>query len=374
MPQKKRTPFRPPQKKTTEDKAAISDESSDGARKARRFQKTKPHAVDSVQSEVPPKGPTGRRGRMQTEVAERHERGGGRSAFPAQAADVHSEKLQKVLAQAGVGSRRDMEVAIVAGRVRVNGIPATIGTRVTPHDRIQIDGRPVRKSKPDRLPRILIYHKPEEEIVSRDDPEGRASVFDSLPRVKGGKWISVGRLDYNTSGLLIFTTSGDLANRLSHPRFEVEREYAVRVMGELSEEQCATLCSGVQLQDGMAKFEWLREEGGAGANHWYRVMLREGRNREVRRMFEAIGVMVSRLMRVRFGMINLPSHVKRGAVKELDEKQVKDVLDWAGVVTGDAAPAGSPRPVGARQQPERRPLPRNPRAGQTRSRVQQRKR
>ena len=278
-----------------------------------------------------------------------------------------TEKLHKVLARAGLGSRRDMEAAIIAGRVSVNGRPAELGVRVAATDRVLVDGRPVRQSRPDELPRILLYHKPEGEIVSRDDPQERENVFDKLPRVRGGKWISIGRLDYNTSGLLIFTTSGDLVNRLSHPRFEVEREYAVRVMGALTREQCDQLCQGIELDDGLARFEWLREDGGEASNHWYRVMLKEGRNREVRRMFEAMNVMVSRLMRVRYGIINLPPRLKRGELLELEEKQVKDVLAWAGMKPAETEVA---RGAQARQNKrERRPMPRNPRAGLSTQRV-----
>ncbi len=268
--------------------------------------------------------------------ADRSQSGNDNPAAAAGAPGEHTDKLHKILAQAGLGSRRDMEAAIVAGRVSVNGKPAGIGARVAAADRILFDGRPVAKAKPHELPRILVYHKPEAEIVSRDDPEGRDSVFDKLPPVKGGKWVAVGRLDFNTSGLLIFTTSGELANRLSHPSFEVEREYAVRVMGELGHEQSELLCNGIALDDGPAKFEWLRDEGGEGSNRWYRVMLREGRNREVRRMFEAIDMMVSRLMRVRYGIINLPPRLKRGEMLELETKQVKQVVEWAGIAAPSA--------------------------------------
>jgi 23S rRNA pseudouridine2605 synthase len=291
-----------------------------------------------------------------------------------------TEKLHKVLANAGLGSRRDMELAIATGRVTVNNYPATVGTRIGPRDLVRLDGHVVSLRAREAPPRVLIYHKPDGEIVSRDDPENRATVFDKLPRVKGGKWISVGRLDFNTNGLLIFTTSGDLANRLSHPSFEVEREYAVRIMGELSQEQCEALVSGIALDDGPAKFEWLREEGGEGSNKWYRVMLREGRNREVRRMFEHFGLTVSRLMRVRYGEIDLPPRLKRGQTMELNEEQVLAVMNWAGLPLHNDAddergnrkiPADDDR--GNRQPPpperEHRPVPRNPRAGQTRSRA-----
>jgi len=175
---------------------------------------------------------------------------------------------------------------------------------------------------------MLLYHKPEGEIVSRDDPEGRASVFTALPRLRGAKWLAVGRLDYNTCGLLIFTTSGDIANRIMHPRFEVEREYAVRIMGQLTAEQIIRLKAGITLADGVARCESLTDEGGEGANHWYRIVLKEGRNRIVRRMFEALGMTISRLMRVRFGIVALPARLKRGQCLELTREETQRVLDW----------------------------------------------
>lgn len=242
------------------------------------------------------------------------------------------EKLQKVLAQAGFGSRRLMEEWINTGRVSVNGEPATIGMRVQAGDLIKADSRAIRVGEKHNDVRVLLYHKPEGEIVSRDDPEKRASVFDKLPKLRGQKWIAIGRLDFNTSGLLIFTTSGDLANRLMHPRFEVEREYAVRVQGVLTEMQMnQVLKQGVELEDGLVKFDKLQDEGGEGFNHWYRVILREGRNRVVRRTFEALGLPVSRLMRVRFGVINLPPRLKRGMSAELGAGEVMQILAWAGI-------------------------------------------
>lgn len=254
-----------------------------------------------------------------------------------------SQKLQKVLAAAGLGSRRDMEAWIVQGRVMVNGEPAVLGARVSAQDRIQVDRRPVRWPFDEAaLPRVLIYHKPEGEIVTRDDPKARKTVFESLPRVKNGKWIAIGRLDYNTEGLLIFTTDGELANRLMHPGFAVEREYAVRIMGELTQEHMATLTTSVTLDDGDARFERIVEEGGDNANRWYRVVLREGRNREVRRMFAAVGMMVSRLIRVRFGMVNLPARVKRGQMLELESSQVAALLQWAGLPVPDVLPQKRP--------------------------------
>jgi len=244
------------------------------------------------------------------------------------------EKLQKVLAQAGFGSRRMMEEWIIAGRVSVNGEPATLGMRVVEGDLVKAERRTIRVGERDDAVRVLLYHKPEGEIVSRDDPEKRASVFDKLPKLRGQKWIAIGRLDFNTSGLLIFTTSGELANRLMHPRFEVEREYAVRVQGAMTEEQMTrVLKDGVELEDGSVKFEKLEDEGGEGFNHWYRVMLKEGRNRVVRRTFDALGLPVSRLMRVRFGIINLPPRLKRGMTAELGEGEVAQVLDWVGIDT-----------------------------------------
>jgi len=247
--------------------------------------------------------------------------------------EQQGERLQKVLAQAGVGSRREMEEWIAAGRVTVNGEVAVLGMRVVGGDMIRADKRVVHvREQGGSLPRVLLYHKQEGEIVSRDDPEQRASVFDNLPRVSGQKWIAIGRLDFNTSGLLIFTTSGDLANRLMHPRFEVEREYAVRVQGEMTQEQMRQMLKeGITLEDGPVKFEKLSDEGGEGFNHWYRLVLKEGRNRVVRRTFEALGVPVSRLMRVRFGIVNLPPRLKRGMQAELGEGEVRQVLEWAGL-------------------------------------------
>lgn len=245
------------------------------------------------------------------------------------------EKLQKVLAQAGVGSRRMMEEWISAGRVSVNGAPATLGMRVVEGDLIKAERRTIRVGERDQAARVLLYHKPEGEIVSRDDPENRASVFDKLPKLRGQKWIAIGRLDINTSGLLIFTTSGELANRLMHPRFEVEREYAVRVQGTMTEAQMdKALRQGVELEDGLVRFEKLHDEGGEGFNHWYRVMLKEGRNRVVRRTFDALGLPVSRLMRVRFGIISLPPRLKRGMTAELGEGEVTQLLEWVGLPSG----------------------------------------
>ncbi|MBL8429357.1 MAG: rRNA pseudouridine synthase [Dechloromonas sp.] len=242
--------------------------------------------------------------------------------------EAKPERLQKILAQAGVGSRREMEEWISAGKVTVNGVVATIGQSVVPTDKVKIGGRliNIRFTGSTRPPRVLMYHKPEGEIVSRDDPDGRPSVFAALPRMRGGRWINVGRLDFNTSGLLIFTTSGDLANKLMHPSSELVREYAVRVLGELTLDAQQQLLHGVELEDGRANFGTLHDGGGEGVNHWYRVTIFEGRNREVRRMFEAVGCTVSRLIRVRYGPFVLPPQLKRGMVRELKEPEIKMLL------------------------------------------------
>lgn len=236
------------------------------------------------------------------------------------------QKLHKMLADMGLGSRRELEDWIIAGRISVNSLPAHVGQRVGPEDKVRVNGKLIHIHFAQRAPRVLIYHKPEGEIVSRDDPEGRPSVFDKLPKVGGGRWIAVGRLDFNTSGLLVFTTSGELANKLMHPSYELEREYAVRLIGELTPEQSKKLTEGIELEDGIAKFNSLADGGGEGSNHWYRVTLSEGRNREVRRMFEAIGLTVSRLMRVRYGPFELPRRLARGKSEELKAEQVEKLL------------------------------------------------
>ncbi|MBU4612660.1 pseudouridine synthase, partial [Achromobacter sp. GG226] len=248
------------------------------------------------------------------------------------ASDVVAPKLHKVLADAGIGSRREMEELIVAGRVSVNGEPAHIGQRVSPTDQVRVNGKLVERKQRARAPRVILYHKPAGEIVTHDDPAGRATVFSRLPKIKNGKWLSIGRLDLNTEGLLIFTTSGDLANRLMHPRYGMEREYAVRVMAELTPEQKRSLTEGIQLEDGPASFNALQFIGGEGSNRWYRVTLSEGRNREVRRMFEAAGVMVSRLIRVRFGDIGLPRTLRRGRWEELEAPLVTALMLQLGLI------------------------------------------
>jgi len=280
---------------------------------------------------------TQRRGPLRSparKIAERaaargaHTRGADDAGEAGEGLDAPSQKLHKLLAQNGLGSRRAMEEWIREGKVTVNGAVATIGARVQETDVIRIGRKVIRWPSTSRVPRVLLYHKPEGEIVSHDDPEGRSSVFDQLPGLRGAKWLAVGRLDYNTSGLLIFTTSGELANRMMHPRFAVEREYAVRIVGVLTPAQIARLENGIELVDGIAAFISVRDEGGEGTNHWYRIVLREGRNRVVRRMFEALGLTVSRLMRVRFGVVELPPRLKRGQVTPLPAAEVKRLLAW----------------------------------------------
>ena len=244
-----------------------------------------------------------------------------------------TEKLQKVLARAGLGSRREMELWIHAGRITVNGAKAQLGARVSARDVIRVDGRVLRPRAGAELPRVLLYHKPEGELVSRDDPSGRPTIFERLPPVRGAKWLAVGRLDYSTGGLLVLTTSGELANRMMHPRYGLEREYAVRILGRVKPEDMRRLARGIRLEDGPAKFESIEERGGEGANRWYRVVVREGRNRIVRRMFASLGCTVSRLMRVRFGPITLPPRLRRGQLIELASRDVRRLL--AGIRRSD---------------------------------------
>lgn len=266
-------------------------------------------------------------------------------------ADDDAPKLHKVLADVGLGSRRDMEELIIAGRVSVNGEPAHIGQRILPADQVRINGKLLQRKVTTRPPRVLIYHKPAGEIVSNSDPEGRPSVFDRLPTMKAGKWLAVGRLDFNTEGLLLFTTSGDLANRLMHPRYGIDREYAVRTLGELEEGMRQKLLAGIELEDGTAQFSRIADGGGEGVNKWYRVTIGEGRNREVRRMFEAIGLTVSRLIRTRYGALTLPPNLKRGRWEEMDEHAVRDLMKLSGLekAAGQSQPSKGRGDAPARQ-------------------------
>ncbi len=277
-------------------------------------------------------------------------------------AQPESPKLHKVLAQAGLGSRLDMEQMIVEGRITVNNEPAHIGQRIQFGDHVKVNGKPIKVRISPPPPRVLAYHKPAGEVVSHDDPQNRPTVFRKLPRLAVGKWQSVGRLDINTEGLLLLTSSGELANQLMHPRFGLEREYAVRVLGALSTEERQRLLDGVTLDDGTAQFGSIEEGGGEGSNVWYRVTISEGRNREVRRMMEAVGHAVSRLIRIRYGLVDLPRGLKRGAWVELDEGQVRRLLP-AGPSGGrrgngqqPGGPGNRPNAVSKRGRGNRRPV------------------
>ena len=263
-------------------------------------------------------------------------------------------KLHKVLAQAGVGSRRDMEELIAGGRITVNGEPAHTGQRISFGDRVQVDGKSIKYRIAPPPPRIVAYHKPVGEVVTMDDPQQRPTVFRSLPRLAQGKWQSVGRLDINTEGLLLFTNSGELANQLMHPRFGVEREYAVRVLGTLGEEQREELLEGVDIDGHEASFKSITDGGGAGANHWYRVVITEGRTREVRRLFEAVGLTVSRLIRIRYGNVVLPRGLRRGAWMDLDDADVRAIRRLASGSGGDARGGAAGRGARAAERPPQR--------------------
>jgi len=293
------------------------------------------------------------------------------------APQVESPKLHKVLAQAGLGSRLEMEQLILEGRISVNGEPAHIGQRIQLGDVIKVNGKPIRVRMTPQPPRVLAYHKPAGEVVTHDDPQNRPTVFRRLPKLLQGKWQSVGRLDLNTEGLLLFTNSGELANKLMHPRFGLEREYAVRVLGALSNEEKKKLLDGVQLDDGVAQFSSIEDGGGEGANCWYRVTIGEGRNREVRRMMESVGHAVSRLIRIRYGAMLLPRGLKRGFWLELDQRDIDRLGAAAGLVRtdrsegpparrgqeGEGAPRTNRHPAARRNKKGGGPRPSRPDAG-----------
>jgi 23S rRNA pseudouridine2605 synthase len=260
---------------------------------------------------------------------------------------AETPKLHKVLAQSGMGSRLEMEQLILEGRISVNNEPAHIGQRIQFGDSIKVNGKPIRYRIDPPPARVIAYHKPAGEVVTHDDPQNRPTVFRKLPKLQQGKWQSVGRLDLNTEGLLLFTSSGDLANNLMHPRFGLEREYAVRVLGALNKEEKQALLNGVQLDDGLAQFGSIEEGGGEGSNCWYRVTISEGRNREVRRMMESVGHAVSRLIRIRYGAMVLPRGLKRGAWMELDEADIRALAHAAGSgrPRADVQSEGSGRPT-----------------------------
>ena len=260
-------------------------------------------------------------------------------------AHAPDEKLQKVLARAGFGSRRELESWIRDGRVTVNGRVASLGDRVTEEDRITVDGRKVQLSSRKKLaPRVLLYNKPEGEVCSRKDPEGRPTVYDRLPEILHARWVAVGRLDINTAGLLLFTTDGELANRLMHPSAGIDREYAVRVKGDVSDEMIETMLRGVELDGHLCRFTDIQYFGGEGANHWYHVVIMEGRNREVRRIWESCGLQVSRLKRVRFGAAFIPSQVRKGQFYEYTPQEVNGLYELVGMKP-PATPAAVRKPL-----------------------------
>ncbi len=276
---------------------------------------------------------------------------------------MSDEKVQKVLARAGFGSRRQIEELIAAGRVVVNGEPAKLGDRITGHEKIRLNGRLIpadRLAGPDR--RVLMYHKPVGEVTTRDDPEGRPTVFARLPRVGTGRWISVGRLDVNTLGLLLFTNDGELANRLMHPSYALPRRYAVRVFGEVDQAMLQRLQAGVELEDGPARFDSIEPGGSQGENQWFHVTLHEGRQREVRRLWESQGVQVSRLIRVAYGPVTLPKSLGRGEWRFLDKDGVEVLCRAVGM--DPVQPVGKPelrrknKAGGKRQRPKKASAPR----------------
>ncbi len=260
------------------------------------------------------------------------------------------ERIQKYLARQGAGSRRQIDALLQQGRISVNGKTARPGDQIEGREKIAIDGKLLRLHRHEAKPKILLYHKPIGEVCTRADPEGREDVFRNLPRLQQGRWIGIGRLDINTSGLLLFTNDGELANRLMHPSFEDEREYAVRVHGAVSNEMLQRLRDGIDLEDGRARFEEILDSGGSGSNHWYHVVLKEGRNREVRRLWEAVGVEVSRLVRVRYDRFQLPKWLKPGKYRFVDEDVVRRLYQRLGLAAKqDVAKPPSSRPKRSRR-------------------------
>ena len=275
-----------------------------------------------------------------------------------------SEKIQKVLANAGYGSRREIEQWIKDERIKINGKLATLGDRITLEAKIQLDdSQPLKLSdKTPETQRVLIYHKPEGQVCSRTDPEGRPTVFKNLPKIKQGRWLNVGRLDINTSGLLLFTNDGELANQLTHPSGQIEREYAVRVLGEVTQDMINNLLKGVMLDDGLAKFDSIYDGGGQGANHWFTVVVREGRNREVRRLWESQGLKVSRLMRARFGNVTLPRRIRPGKFEEMEEKDIQLLKACLqGKETSTKLPANTRQQTAKKARTSKIPEAKNPR-------------
>lgn len=252
-------------------------------------------------------------------------------------------RIQKVLAHHGIGSRRQIDAMIQEGRIAVNGKPAKPGDQIDGREKITLDGKPVRLSRFQSKPKLLMYHKPVGVVSTRSDPEGRPTVFKQLPGLQNGRWIGIGRLDINTSGLLLFTTDGGLANRLMHPSFQLEREYACRVRGDITPEKLKLLTTGIELEDGLAKFDHIVDSGGEGTNHWYHVILREGKNREVRRLWEAVDAEVSRLVRVRYHQFNLPKWLKPGKSRFFDDDVVERLFASLDLEYPQSKPGKQPR-------------------------------
>ncbi|MDH5712203.1 MAG: pseudouridine synthase [Gammaproteobacteria bacterium] len=250
---------------------------------------------------------------------------------------MSEERAQKALSRMGFGSRREIEQWIEQGQVKINGEVIQLGAKVKDGDRAEFKGKRIVIRAPKAEVRVLVYNKPVGEVSSRKDEEGRKTVFDHLPKITNSRWVSIGRLDINTSGLLLFTNNGELANRMMHPSNEIEREYAVRVRGEVTLEKLKQLKKGVELEDGMAHFDDIADVGGEGSNHWYHVVLREGRNREVRRLWEAVDVTVSRLIRVRYGAIHLPKNLRQGKTVDLEQAEVKQLMESVGLKLDEQA-------------------------------------
>lgn len=255
------------------------------------------------------------------------------------------ERIQKILSRAGYGSRREIERLVEAGEVLVNGVPATVGQAIDEHDQVTLRGQRLHLgSRLHATPKVLMYNKPAGEVCTQTDPEGRKTVFDELPDIRAGRWVMIGRLDINTDGLLLFTTDGELANRLMHPSSGIEREYAVRVLGNVEPEMLIQMQEGVELEDGKANFLRIKDAGGEGANHWYHVVLAEGRNREVRRLWESQGVKVSRLIRIRYGSVELPRYLRSGHHQELDVKALRKLYESVGLSFEDGSGFKPARP------------------------------
>lgn len=277
------------------------------------------------------------------------------------------ERIQKLLAHAGYGSRRQIERWIEAGDIQVNGQTATLGQQISVHDKVILQGKTLHiASRVKATSKVLLYHKKAGEMCTRKDPEGRPTAFDNLPRLKQGRWVMIGRLDVNTDGLLMFTTDGELANRLMHPSYEIEREYSSRVLGKVTPEMLENLTKGVELEDGKAQFLRIKDGGGEGANHWYNVVIKEGKNREVRRLWESQGIKVSRLIRIRYGETTLPRYLRQGHHEELDVRATRKLYQSVGLEFEDGSQEQS-RPKSRTQSTSHKPRTQNTSSKQPRT-------